>query len=181
MIFANALPNRLLRTWPKWSGLFVLGEEYSIITNGDLSVTAAMPYCTSAWMPFSNSIHAEEAIVRFRNPLITLNAETEGSFACRYSPISCAVCSGPFLDMRRKGKTTNVRCPSNSFLVFCNCTCAAGTSCPYNAFNPLITDVTNFCSIFMIQMYFLCAKIRTIFNSIKKETLYASPFLKFYL
>ena len=34
MIFANAFPNRLLRTCPKWSGLFVLGEEYSIITSG---------------------------------------------------------------------------------------------------------------------------------------------------
>ena len=129
-MLANALPKRLLRTCPKWSGLFVFGEEYSIITNGEASVTCIKPYCSSAWISFSNSIHVADAIVRFKNPFITLNAATAGSFAFRYSPISCAVCSGPFFDIFRKGNTTSVKCPSNSFFVFCICTIFSGTSWP---------------------------------------------------
>ena len=130
IILARALPSRLLRTCPRWRGLLVLGDEYSIITRGDCGVAGVRPYCSWAWMSSSSSIQAAGATVRFRKPLMTLKAATAGSLPTRYAPISCAVCSGPLRDMRRKGNTTSVRCPSNSFFVFCNCTSLAGTSCP---------------------------------------------------
>ena len=93
----------------------------------------------------SKSPKANQETVPGENPQI--------NSAFRYPPISCAVCSGAFLDIFRKGKTTKVRCPSNSFLVFCSCTIFPGTSCPYNVLIALIMDVVSFSSIFIICTY----------------------------
>ena len=46
------------------------------------------------------------------------------------APISLASCSGLRPDNLPKGKTTTVRSPSNSGLVFWKLTCCAGGSCP---------------------------------------------------
>ena len=43
IIFARLQPSRLLRTCPRWSGLLVLGDEYSIITSGEFSVALRSP------------------------------------------------------------------------------------------------------------------------------------------
>ena len=118
IILANDHPNRLLRTWPRCRGLLVFGDEYSIMTSGDCSLAAFLPYCSSASIAFSNSSQAPSPIDRLRNPFTTLNFSTAAQCSCRYSPISCAVCSGLFLAARTKGNTTSVRFPSNSLLVF---------------------------------------------------------------
>ena len=122
IICANDHPSRLLRTWPRWRGLLVLGDEYSIITNGDCSVMAFSPNFSSLFIEASSSIQASWAITRFRNPFTTLNSEMALQLSLRYSPISCAVSSGFFFEIFRNGNTTSVRFPSNSRFVFCSCT-----------------------------------------------------------
>ncbi len=130
MICANDHPRRLLRTCPRCRGLLVLGEEYSIITRGESSVACFIPKCSSASMAFSSSSQAPPPTLRFRKPFTTLNFSTALQFACRYSPISCAVCSGLFLAAFTKGNTTSVRLPSNSLLVFCSCSIFSVASMP---------------------------------------------------
>ena len=130
IICANDHPRRLLRTCPRCKGLLVLGEEYSIITRGELSVACFIPKCSSASMTFSSSSQAPPPTLRFRKPFTTLNFSTAVQFACRYSPISCAVCSGLFFAAFTKGKTTSVRLPSNSLLVFCSCSIFSVASMP---------------------------------------------------
>ena len=130
MIFASDQPRRLLRTWPKCSGLLVLGELYSIITKGELSVAFRSPNLASALMSLSNPTQASLAITRFKKPFTTLKAATAVHFATKALPISCAVCSGFFFEIFRNGKTTSVRLPSKPLRVFCSCTILAGTSCP---------------------------------------------------
>ena len=100
-------------------------------------------------MVFSKSNHAVCEITRLRNPLTTLKSATSAIFAFSHSPISCAVASGLFLESFRKGNTTSVRFPSNSALVFCNCTIFSGTSCPYNALIASITEADNLFSMFI--------------------------------
>ena len=122
MICANDHPRRLLRTCPRCRGLLVLGEEYSIITRGESSVACFIPKCSSASMAFSSSSQAPPPTLRFRKPFTTLNFSTAEQFACRYSPISCAVCSGLFLAAFTKGNTTWRPChrgPSRHRLLPC--------------------------------------------------------------
>ena len=134
IICANDHPRRLLRTCPRCRGLLVLGEEYSIITRGASPCPSkgrgAKPKRGSASMAFSSSSQAPPPTLRFRKPFTTLNFSTAEQFACRYSPISCAVCSGLFLAAFTKGNTTSVRLPSNSLLVFCSCSIFSVASMP---------------------------------------------------
>ena len=88
MICANDQPKRLLRTCPRCKGLFVLGEEYSIITRGESSFACLVPKCSSLSMASNSCSQAPSPTQRFRKPFTTLNFSTAGQFACRYSPIS---------------------------------------------------------------------------------------------
>ena len=130
IICARLQPSRLLRTCPKWRGLLVLGDEYSIITSGLLSSACFSPKWSSVSMVLSRLSHASWAMTRLRNPFTTLYAATAGHFSTKYCPISSATSSGFFLAIFTKGNTTRVRLPSNSFFVFCSCTIFSGTSWP---------------------------------------------------
>ena len=130
IICASDHPKRLLRTCPRWSGLLVLGDEYSIMTSGDASVTGFSPYFGSASMSLSSASHASGAMTRLRKPFTTLNEAMALQLRQMYSPSSCAVSSGFLCDILRNGNTTSVRFPSNSRFVFCSCTIFSGTSCP---------------------------------------------------
>ena len=130
MICASDQPSRLLRTCPRWRGLLVLGDEYSIMTSGDLSSACFSPKVGSAFMLLSSESHAALATVMLRKPFTTLNFSTALQFCPSHCPISWAVSSGFLCDILRNGNTTSVRLPSNSRLVFCSCTIFSGTSCP---------------------------------------------------
>ena len=148
MMLAKAHPNRLLRTCPKCKGLLVLGEEYSIMTKGEWSVASVRPNCTSWWISVSRPIQLAGAITRFRKPLTALkSATTEGISVFRKWPSSWAVSSGFLRDIFKKGKTTNVRCPANSFFVFWSCTVSGAMSCPYKVLMPRTTADTILFSI----------------------------------
>ena len=98
----------------------MLGEQNSTTT-----VSASFD---SETIPYSLLLNALEnwfnqklsTMVRFRNPLTVLKSLSESQFFIKNSPISFAVCSGPFLEKLKKGNTTRVMSPLNSFLVFCN-------------------------------------------------------------
>ncbi len=141
IILARLQPRRLLRTCPRCNGLLVFGEEYSIITSGEFSSAVFSPNFPSAWMSLSSPTHAAGATTRFRKPFTTLNELTALQLAARYSPISCAVSSGFFLDIFRNGNTTSVRLPSKVLFVFCSCTIFPGTSCPYSSLMAAITEL----------------------------------------
>ncbi len=126
-----------------------MGEEYSIITNGASSPAFLYPQSGSASMSWSRLSHAAGAMTRFKNPFTTLKSAIAVQFAFRYSPISCAVSSGFFFDVRNKGNTTRVRLPSKSLLVFCKATIFSGTSCPYNAFTAAMTPLVICPSMFI--------------------------------
>ena len=69
-ICATEYPSRLLRMWPRCSGLLVLGDEYSTITV--LPVGEPLPKSASATT--SASLSPQNALLneRFRKPLMTL-------------------------------------------------------------------------------------------------------------
>ena len=130
IIWARDHPSRLLRTCPRCRGLLVLGDEYSIITSGELSSAFFSPYLGSLSISVSKSSQAACDMTRLRNPFTTLYADTALQFSFRNSPISWAVSSGFFLEIFRNGNTTTVRLPSNSCLVFWIWTIFGSTSWP---------------------------------------------------
>lgn len=69
-ICATEYPSRLLRMWPRCSGLFVLGDEYSIITVRP--VAGACPKVSSATISAKRAPQNEASSERFRKPFITL-------------------------------------------------------------------------------------------------------------
>ena len=118
MICASDHPSRLLRTCPRWSGLLVLGDEYSIITSGEASVTGFSPNFSFWFISLSSASHAFLSMTRLRKPPTALKSAIASQFCLMYSPISRAVSSGFLREILRNGNTTSVRLPSNSFLVF---------------------------------------------------------------
>lgn len=70
MIFERAYPSRLLRMCPRWSGLLVLGDEYSTITSGDFSSAFVVPQAGVLSIVCNSSIQYEGAMLRFKSPLL---------------------------------------------------------------------------------------------------------------
>ena len=163
MIWANDHPRRLLRTCPRWRGLLVLGEEYSIITSGLFSVTDFSPNFSFALMSFNKPTHAAWAITRLRKPFTTLKSAIALQFFFKYSPISCAVSSGFLCEVFSSGKVTSVRFPSKSLRVFCSWIIFSGTSTPYNSLTAARAAAVICASIFIfIYVFILFAKLRKI-------------------
>ena len=87
IIFERLHPSRLLRTCPRWSGLLVLGDEYSIITSGLSAVACFSPNLASALMSLSRLTQACGATTRLRKPLTTLKHATASQSRWSSSPI----------------------------------------------------------------------------------------------
>jgi hypothetical protein len=78
------------------------------MNSGESSLTGVNPYSGLELIFSSNSTHTDGAMLRLRNPFITLYSVMTVVFSERYFPISSAVSSGFFLDILRRGNVTRV-------------------------------------------------------------------------
>ena len=151
IICASDHPRRLFLTCPRWRGLLVFGDEYSIITSGESSLAVFSPKRGALSMSLSSESHALEAMVMFRNPFTTLKSATASQLRARYSPMSWAVSSGFLWDILRRGNTTSVTFPSKLLFVFCRAACSAVTSAPYSSLTAFTIELLICDSTFMIN------------------------------